>query len=153
MRSYQHPTNEVTMTRRLLLALCTLLFVALPLTAQSTGKPHKVIFAVTSGDVADWNLVMGNARNLINGVKPDPIEVEIVSFGPGINMIKADTPILDDIKKLQDMGVKFTACQNAMRAHKLELKDLIPGAIPVPAGIVEVVEKQEQGWIYIKGGR
>ena len=40
-----------------------------------------------------------------------------------------------------------------MRFHHLELKDLVPGAIPVPAGIVEVVEKQEQGWIYIKGGR
>jgi intracellular sulfur oxidation DsrE/DsrF family protein len=64
-------------------------------------------------------------------------------------MIKADTPILEDIKKLQDMGVKFTACQNAMRFHHLELKDLVPGAIPVPAGIVEVVEKQEQGLIYI----
>ena len=139
--------------RRLALVLCTLLFVPFLGHAQSTGKPHKVIIAVSSGDKDDWNTVMGNTRNLINGVKPDPIEVEIISFSGGINMIKSDSPVAEDIKKLQDMGVKFTACQNAMRFHKLELKDLVPGAIPVPSGIVEVVEKQEQGWIYIKGGR
>ena len=140
--------------RRFLFMFCALLMAAFPvLNAQSNGKSHKVIFGVTSADPADWNLVMGNTRNLINGVKPDPIEVEIVSFGPGINMIKLDSPVAEDIKKLQEMGVKFTACQNAMRAHKLELKDLLPGMVPVPAGIVEVVEKQEQGWIYIKGGR
>jgi intracellular sulfur oxidation DsrE/DsrF family protein len=139
--------------RRLLLALCSLLFLPLLANAQSTGKPHKVVFGISSADVADWNLVMGNARNLINGVKPDPIEVEVVAFGPGINMIKLDSSVSEDITKLQAMGVKFMACQNAMRAHKLELKDLLPNMIPVPAGIVEVVEKQEQGWIYIKGGR
>jgi intracellular sulfur oxidation DsrE/DsrF family protein len=40
-----------------------------------------------------------------------------------------------------------------MRARHLELKDLLPGVTPVPSGIVEVVTKQEQGWVYIKGGR
>jgi intracellular sulfur oxidation DsrE/DsrF family protein len=141
--------------RSLLLAVCMMLLVGLvpSLKAQSTGKTHKVVFGVTSGDVADWNLTLGNARNLINGVKPDATEVEIVAFGPGINMIKADSAVAEDIKKLQEMGVKFMACQNAMRAHKLELKDLLPDMVPVPAGIVEVVEKQEAGWVYIKGGR
>ncbi len=146
--------------RSLLLAVCMMLVVGLlpamlgsTVQAQSTGKAHKVVFGVTSGDLADWNLTLGNARNLINGVKPDATEVEIVAFGPGINMIKADSAVAEDIKKLQEMGVKFMACQNAMRAHKLELKDLLPDMVPVPAGIVEVVEKQEAGWIYIKGGR
>jgi intracellular sulfur oxidation DsrE/DsrF family protein len=141
--------------RRVLLAVCMMLVAGLApaLRGQSNGKSHKVVFGVTSGDVADWNLVMGNARNLISGVKPDPIEVEVVAFGPGINMIKLDSAVAEDIAKLQEQGVKFMACGNAMRAHKLEMKDLLPGMIQVPAGIVEVVEKQEAGWIYIKGGR
>jgi len=118
-----------------------------------TAKTHRVLFAVTSGDEADWNLTLGNTSNLIAGLKPDPYEIEIVSFGPGISMLKADSTVAKDIAALQAEGVKFTACQNAMRNRHLELKDLVPGAIPVPAGIVELVTKQEQGWIYIKGGR
>jgi intracellular sulfur oxidation DsrE/DsrF family protein len=144
----------------LALTLCTLLCLApaaAPAFAQSPptapAKIHRVIFAVTSGDEADWSLTLGNARNLIAGLKPAPYEIEIVSFGPGINLIKADSPVAKDIAALQADGVKFTACQNAMRFHHLELKDLVPGAIPVPAGIVELVTKQEQGWIYVKGGR
>jgi intracellular sulfur oxidation DsrE/DsrF family protein len=121
--------------------------------ASAPAKTHHVIFAVTSGDEADWNLTLGNTRNLIAGLKPDAYEIEIVSFGPGITMLKADSTVAKDIAALQAEGVKFTACQNAMRNRHLELKDLVPGAVPVPAGIVELVTKQEQGWIYIKGGR
>jgi len=138
-----------------LLTLITLLCLA-PLAllhAQTPTKTHHIIFAVTSGEEADWNLTLGNTRNLIAGLKPDPYEIEIVSFGPGITMIKADSTVAKDIAALQAEGVKFTACQNAMRNRHLELKDLVPGAIPVPAGIVELVTKQEQGWIYVKGGR
>jgi intracellular sulfur oxidation DsrE/DsrF family protein len=126
----------------------------LPALGQSaTGKPHKVVFAVTSGDEADWNLSLGNIRNLLAGLKPDPVEVEVVAFGGGITLVKGDSSVAVDIAKLQAEGVKFVACQNSMRARHLELKDLLPGVTPVPSGIVEVVTKQEQGWIYIKGGR
>jgi intracellular sulfur oxidation DsrE/DsrF family protein len=141
-------------TVALLALICLAPFAALRAqTPSAPAKTHHVIFAVTSGDEADWNLTLGNATNLIAGLKPDAYEIEIVSFGPGIMMIKADSTVAKDIAALQAEGVKFTACQNAMRRRHLELKDLVPGAIPVPAGIVELVTKQEQGWIYIKGGR
>jgi intracellular sulfur oxidation DsrE/DsrF family protein len=120
---------------------------------SATGKAHKVVFAVTSGDEADWNLSLGNIRNLLAGLKPDPVEVEVVAFGGGIVLVKSDSSVAADIAKLQADGVKFVACQNSMRARHLELKDLLPGVTPVPSGIVEVVTKQEQGWVYIKGGR
>jgi intracellular sulfur oxidation DsrE/DsrF family protein len=121
--------------------------------SAATGKTHKIVFAVTSGDEADWNLSLGNIRNLLAGLKPDPVEVEVVAFGGGIVLVKGDSSVAADIAKLQADGVKFVACQNSMRARHLELKDLLPGVTPVPSGIVEVVTKQEQGWVYIKGGR
>jgi intracellular sulfur oxidation DsrE/DsrF family protein len=139
--------------RHLLLLLLAFTF---GLTASGQTNPvktHRVLFAVTSGDVIDWQMTLGNARNLIAGLKPEPVEVEIVSYSAGIMMIKGDSAVAADIAALQAQGVKFVACQNAMRFHKLELKDLLPGVTPVPAGIVEVVTKQEQGWTYVKGGR
>jgi intracellular sulfur oxidation DsrE/DsrF family protein len=144
--------------KRLFAALCALLCLT-PLAlaqqpaAPATPKTHHVLFAVTSPDEEDWNLTLGNIHNLIIGFKSDPWEIEVVAFGPGISLIKADSSVAKDIVTMQSQGVRFVACQNAMRYHHLELKDLIPGVTPVPAGIVEVVTKQEQGWIYIKGGR
>ena len=144
--------------KKILAALCTLFCLAPIAHAQQPTPPtpvktHHILFAVTSSDEADWGLTLGNIHNLIIGLKPDPYEIEVVAFGPGITLLKADSTVAKDIAVLQSQGVKFMACQNAMRYHHLELKDLVPGAISVPAGIVEVVTKQEQGWIYIKGGR
>ena len=42
----------------------------------------------------------------------------------------------------------FVACGNAMQKQHLELFDFVGGAEVVPAGIVEVVRRQEQGWEY-----
>jgi intracellular sulfur oxidation DsrE/DsrF family protein len=143
------------MKLRLLLLLMLGLTLGFTASAQTAppAKTHRVIFGVTSGEEIDWNITLGNTRNLIAGLKPDVVQVEIVAYSQGINMIKNDSTVAADIVALQKQGVVFVACQNAMRAHKLELKDLLPGVTPVPAGIVEVVTKQEQGWTYIKGGR
>jgi intracellular sulfur oxidation DsrE/DsrF family protein len=112
---------------------------------------HRVLFALTSPEEADWNLTLGNIRNLLK-VMPDA-EIEVVAYGPGIMMIAKTTPVAAEIQKLQEQHVKFVACENAMRARKFTLADLVDGVTSVPAGIAEVVTKQEQGWTYIKAGR
>jgi intracellular sulfur oxidation DsrE/DsrF family protein len=110
--------------------------------AQAPVREHKVLFAVTSADAGDWGMTMGNIRNLREGLKPDAVQVEVVAYGPGIA-----------IKALEAEGVVFLACANAMRHQNLTLADLIEGITSTPAGIVEVVRKQEQGWSYIKAGK
>ena len=127
------------------------LLLALPAFAQA--KAHRVLFALTSSDVADWNLTIGNVHNLMAGVAPDEIQIEIVAYGPGILFLKSDSAVAADLKELQAAHVRLVACGNAMRARHLTPADIIPGAEVVPAGIVEVVRKQEEGWTYIKAGR
>jgi len=119
--------------------------------APAPAQHHRVLFALTSPEEADWNLTLGNIRNLLKAM-PDA-EIEVVSYGPGIMMIAKTTPVAAEIQKLQEQHVKFVACENAMRAHKFTLADLVEGVTSVPAGIAEVVAKQEQGWTYIKAGR
>jgi intracellular sulfur oxidation DsrE/DsrF family protein len=125
----------------------------LPTTAAAQAKAHHVLFAVTSADEADWHLAMGNMRNLISGLPPDSVEVELVAFGPGLNIVKKGSSVEEDIKKMEEKHVTFVACQNAMRAQHITGADLIDGVGQVPAGIIEVVTKQEQNWVYIKAGR
>lgn len=121
--------------------------------ATQAPRTHHVVFALTSGDQADWNLTLGNMRNLITAFGADPYEVELVAFGPGIAILQTPSAVLADIQALQAKHVHFKACENSMKARKLTLADLVPGSEPVPAGVAEVVAKQEQGWVYIKGGR
>ena len=123
----------------------------LPMKAQT--KAHRVLFAMTSPEEADWQLTLNNIRNLIGGMAPEPVEVEVVAYGPGIAFLKKDGMDAADIQKLESPHVHFVACGNAMRKQHLEASDLVAGSEVVPAGIVEVVKKQEQGWSYIKAGR
>ena len=127
-------------------ALCVL-----PVQAQT--KAHRVLFALTSPDEVDWQLTLNNVRNLISGAAPDPVEVEVVAYGPGVAFLKKDGPDANTIRKLESSQVRFVACGNAMKKQHLEASDLVKGSEVVAAGIVEVVRKQEQGWTYIKAGR
>jgi intracellular sulfur oxidation DsrE/DsrF family protein len=135
----------------------TILFGTLAANAQgpvaSTGKTHHVVFGMTSADEADWRLTVNNIRNLIKGFGEDPYEVEIVAYGPGIAFVHKPSAADEGIQELLGKKVKVVACQNAMRGAHMTAEDLVTGVGQVPAGIVEVVTKQEQGWVYIKAGR
>jgi intracellular sulfur oxidation DsrE/DsrF family protein len=135
----------------LLFAMCA--FFCLSQAGLAQGKTHRVVFGLTSGDEADWKLTIGNIRNLLSGLKPDPVEVEVVAYSQGLNLVKQGSSMAAEVAELQKLNVRFVACQNSMRMQHVELKDLLAGVEPVPAGIIEVVKKQEEGWSYIKGGR
>jgi len=116
-------------------------------------KTHRVLFALLSGDASDWQVTIGNINNLIKGLAPDDVEIEVVAYSQGLGLVKNGSSMAKEVAELQEKHVKFVACQNAMRMQHVEAKDLLPGVGMVPAGIVEVVTKQEQGWTYIKAGR
>lgn len=151
-------------SRRLLplLLLCATLAPALPAQAPAQtsapasaqpAKSHRIVIALTSGDEADWKLLLGNLHNLLAGFAPDTAEVEIVAYGPGLNFEKKGSSAEHDIQSLESAHIRFVACENSMRAQKVVLADLVAGVTSVPSGIVEVVTRQEQGWTYIKAGR
>ena len=122
-------------------------------TSQAQSKSNRVLFAFSSSDEVDWKITLNNLRNLISGMAPETVDIEVVAFGPEISFLKKDTAEAPEIRDLESRHVHFVACGNAMQKQHLELSDLVGGTEVVPAGIVEVVRRQEQGWIYIKAGR
>ena len=50
------------------------------------------------------------------------------------------------------MGVEFIACENTMKQKNMSKGSIISEATYVKMGIGEIVERQEQGWSYIKAG-
>ena len=134
-----------------LVLLFTLMFASRPVHAQA--KAHRVVFALTSPDEVDWKLMLGNIRNLMSGLAPDSVEVEVVAYGPGISFVQKGSSAESEINSLEEKHVHFVACENSMRMKHILVSDLVSGVKPVPAGIVEVIKLQEKGWSYIKSGR
>lgn len=116
--------------------------------AGEKAAKHHVVFHVNS-DEKSWGMAMNNISIMKKNLG-DKVEIEVVANGPGLGMLKFDSPVGQRLGKALDAGVTAYACGNTMKAMKVSDKDLYPGVKVVPGGIMEVVKKQEAGWSYIK---
>jgi len=117
--------------------------------ASNAGKPG-VVIQISENNPAVWNLALNNAKNLQQALGAKNVNVEIVAYGPGINMLKFDSEVAPRIKEASASGVAVRACGNTMKGHKLTEKDLESSVKVVPAGVIEIMNKQREGWAYIK---
>jgi intracellular sulfur oxidation DsrE/DsrF family protein len=118
--------------------------------AQAQVVRNRALFQVTDNDPARWNMILNNMTNLKEGVGSEGVEVELIAYGPGILMLKADSPVKHRIADAMKSGVHVNACQNTMTGMKLTPADMQPEIGYVPSGVVEVMKKQQQGWAYIR---
>ena len=105
---------------------------------------------MSDGDPKTWGLALSNAYNVQNDLGPDTVDLEIVVYGPGMGMLKAGSPVAARVTSAMKSGVKVVACENSMTAQNLTRADLVPGIGYVPAGVVELMKKQQQGYAYIR---
>jgi intracellular sulfur oxidation DsrE/DsrF family protein len=128
--------------------------------AAENAKPHRIAIQVDQNDPALMNLVLNNVSNLTEyyNSKGEDVQIEVVAYGPGLNMLREDrSPVKDRIKSIKQTSfpstVNFSACGNTKKGmekaegHPVEI---IPQASVVPAGVVRLSELQEQGWSYIR---
>ena len=113
------------------------------------ASKDQVVFQVSSDDTKTWNLALNNAKN-VQSAKGTAAEVEIVVYGPGIGMLKADAVVANRVSEAVKSGVKVVACQNTMRGQKLTPADMNADIGYVPAGVIELMAKQQAGWSYIR---
>jgi intracellular sulfur oxidation DsrE/DsrF family protein len=144
--------NARNIALRALATTALALFVAgiVPVEAQQPAARSKVVLQMSDGDAAKWNLALNNAKNLQSDLGAANVDIEIVAYGPGIGMLKADSVVGNRVDEALKSGVKVLACENTMRGQKLAKPDMLGGIGYVSAGVVEIMEKQQQGWAYIR---
>ncbi|MEB3205094.1 MAG: DsrE family protein [Candidatus Sericytochromatia bacterium] len=148
------------MARYVMIALVAALAAAWPgtrptLAAEGVPAPprHRVVLELTSDATASWEAVLNNIENARKALGPDQTTVELVVHGPGIGLVTRANPMGQArMEGLAAQGVVFAACRNTMNRKKLTDADLQPFVTVVPAGVAEVVMKQEAGWSYLKAG-
>lgn len=126
------------------------------------GKPHRIAIQVDQNDPAVMNLALNNAQNVVEYYrdKGEDVNVEIVAYGPGLNMRRADTsPVKDRIAQIASATatfpskIVFSACNNTLKG--MEKREghaitIIPQAKIVPSGVVRIMQLEEQGWSYVR---
>ena len=113
---------------------------------------HHVVIQLTSNDSLVWKGLMNNVKHL-QDEWPGNIQVEVVAHGPGIEMMMiSKTTQQNRISELKKAGAVFAVCENTLKARELKKDAIIPEAVFVHSGVVEVVTKQEEGWSYLKTG-
>jgi intracellular sulfur oxidation DsrE/DsrF family protein len=144
--------------RLAIIAFLSIAFSSASLAAD--GKPHRVTIQVDQNDPQIMNLVLNNATNVIEyyRAKNEDVDLDIVAYGPGLHMLRADTsPVQDRVKRLKDMAfpgkIQFSACnitKQGMEKTEGHAISILPEATIVPSGVVHLMELQEQGWSYVK---
>jgi hypothetical protein len=143
------------------LAISALMSVALiSASPAADSKPHHIAIQIDQNDPQVMNLVLNNATNVIEyyRTRNEEVDIDIVAYGPGLHMLRADTsPVQDRVKRLKDMAfpgkIQFSACNNTRQGmEKAEGHPIpiLPDATVVPSGVVHLMELQEQGWSYVR---
>ncbi|WP_066645455.1 DsrE family protein [Christensenella timonensis] len=103
-----------------------------------------------------WKLALGNAKNLLKYGEEFGKEyvVEILANSAAVTSLTQarakEEGLFADMEDLAIQAVAFVACRNALKANSIMEGSLIPFVEVVPAGIAEIVDKQEDGYAYVK---
>jgi intracellular sulfur oxidation DsrE/DsrF family protein len=126
--------------------------ISIGIVAQKKPNKHKIVFQFTNAaDTLQQKAIINQLKNLTAHWPNSKYEVVIHSMGLPFVM-SAKSKQIEAIKALRAKGVRFLVCENTMKSQKVTKDQLIPEVEYVPVGIAEIIEKQEQGWTYIKGG-
>lgn len=146
--------RDISGKRRFVTAAGTLLagalFASRAQASDKSGKVNKLVIQVSDNDPGKWNLALNNAQNVINDLGAQTVALEIVVYGPGIGMLKSDSPVAARIAAALKGGMQVVACENTLKAQKLTRADMLPDIGYVPAGVVELMQKQQQGYAYVR---
>lgn len=136
--------------------LVILLLGATSVYGSPENKPfaeERIVLQISDSDPFKQTLVLNVANNLIKHYGTDKVDIEIVAFGPGLRLLFKDNDNAGRINGLTNNGVAFAACKNTMAnmgkliGHEPYLHS---SAQTVPAGVVRIIELQNQGYKLIK---
>ena len=109
-------------------------------------KKLKALFHVD--EMGKWKLTLKNINNFLNGAE-DP-DILVVANAVAVKGYLPDYELFETMEELNKKGVVFSACNNALKGNNVELKDIGEFIKIVPAGVIEIAEKQMEGYAYIR---
>ena len=145
------------MVVRLLQAYAVIAALLAPAAAQTAAadKPfaeHHLVLQLSDGEQDKQLLVLSVAYNLLKAYDPDKIAIEVVAFGPGIDLLRAGNPNRARVDSLISQGVQFDICMNTVDTLEREGKkvEINPKAVKVQVGVGHILELAEKGYTLVR---
>ena len=114
---------------------------------------HKIVLQLSDNDPRKQALVISVANNLLKFYDPDKVAVEVVAFGPGIDLLRRENVNRKLVESLISQGVRFDVCLNTVDTIERETgkrPDIMPGATPVQVGVGQILFLTENGYTLVR---
>jgi len=121
--------------------------------ADKPFAEHHLVLQLSDNDARKMGLIISVANNLLKFYGPDRIAIEVVTFGPGIDLLRAGNPNEKRIDSLVAQGVRFDVCMNTVDTIERETgqrAQLNPNAIPVEAGVAQILALVAKGYTLVR---
>ena len=114
---------------------------------------HKIVLQLSDNDPHKQALVISVANNLLKFYDPDKVAIEVVTFGPGIDLLRSENASRKKVESLISQGVRFDVCLNTVDTIERETgkrPDIMPGATPVQVGVGQILSLTENGYTLVR---
>jgi uncharacterized protein len=142
-------------------AMAMMLTLAAPVARAAEPAPlpdkpfaeHRLVLQLSDNDSKKQSLVISVAYNLLKLYDPDKVAIEVVAFGPGIDLLFPDNPNRKLIESLAAQGVKFDICLNTVdtiERNTGKRPQYIAAATPVQVGVGQILSLTENGYTLVR---
>jgi intracellular sulfur oxidation DsrE/DsrF family protein len=114
---------------------------------------HRIALQLSDSDPKKQGLVVSVAYNLLKAYDPDKVAIEVVTFGPGIDLLRTENPNRKLVESLVAQGVRFDVCLNTVDTLERETgkrPEIIPLATPVQVGVGQILSLTENGYTLVR---
>jgi len=114
---------------------------------------HKIVLQLSDGDPHKQALVISVANNLLKHYDPDKVAIEVVAFGPGIDLLRSESASRKQVESLIAQGVRFDVCLNTVDTLERESgrrPEIMPSATPVQVGVAQILFLTENGYTLVR---
>jgi uncharacterized protein len=114
---------------------------------------HRIALQLSDSDPKKQSLVISVANNLLKAYDPDKVAIEVVTFGPGIDLLRTENDNRKLVESLITQGVRFDVCLNTVDTIERttgKRPDIIPTAVPVQVGVGQILSLTENGYTLVR---
>ena len=114
---------------------------------------HHIALQLSDNDPKKEALVLSVANNLLKAYDPDKVAIEVVAFGPGIDLLRPENANRKMVESLISQGVRFDVCLNTVDTIERETgkrPEIIPAATPVQVGVGQILRLTENGYTLVR---
>ena len=114
---------------------------------------HRIALQLSDNDPKKQSLVISVAYNLLKAYDPDKVSIEVVTFGPGIDLLRPENANRKLVESLVAQGVRFDICLNTVDTIERETgkrPDILSVATPVQVGVGQILALTENGYTLVR---